>query len=85
LILADAEGSNAARSHSFELQLQEQLSDRYGLSVTVCHYPTGCSKGNPIEHRLFSQISLNWADKPLRSLDIMLNALRGTTPDWLNG
>jgi hypothetical protein len=47
--------------------------------VTVCHYPTGCSKWNPIEHRLFSQISLNWAGKPLRSLDIMLNALRGTT------
>jgi Rhodopirellula transposase DDE domain len=47
--------------------------------VTVCHYPTGCSKWNPIEHRLFSQISLNWAGKPLRSLDIMLNSMRGTT------
>ncbi len=79
LILADAGGSNGARSRSFKLQLQEQLSDRYGLSVTVCHYPTGCSKWNPIEHRLFSQISLNWAGKPLRSLDIMLNAIRGTT------
>jgi hypothetical protein len=47
--------------------------------VTVCHYPTGCSKWNPIEHRLFSQISLNWAGKPLRNLDIMLNYIRGTT------
>jgi hypothetical protein len=79
LILADAGGSNGARTRSFKLHLQEQFSDRYGLSVTVCHYPTGCSKWNPIEHRLFSQISLNWAGKPLRSLDIMLNALRGTT------
>ncbi len=79
LILADAGGSNGARTRSFKLQLQEQFSDRYGLSVTVCHYPTGCSKWNPIEHRLFSQISLNWAGKPLRSLDIMLNSLRGTT------
>ena len=59
--------------------MQEQLSDRYGLSVTVCHYPTGCSKWNPIEHRLFSQISLNWAGKPLRSLDTMLKYIRGTT------
>ena len=47
--------------------------------MTVCHYPTGCSKWNPIEHRLFSQISLNWAGKPLRSLDIMLKYIRGTT------
>ena len=62
-----------------QLHLQEQLSERYGISVTVCHYPTGCSKWNPIEHRLFSQISLNWAGKPLRNLDIMLNYIRGTT------
>ena len=79
LILADAGGSNGCRTRSFKLHLQEQLSDRYGISVTVCHYPTGCSKWNPIEHRLFSQISLNWAGKPLRSLDIMLNYIRGTT------
>ena len=45
----------------------------------VCHYPTECSKWNPIEHRLFSQISLNWAGKPLRSLEIMLNYICGTT------
>jgi hypothetical protein len=79
LILADAGGSNGCRTRSFKLHLQEQLSDRYRLSVTVCHYPTGCSKWNPIEHRLFSQISLNWAGKPLRSLDTMLNSIRGTT------
>jgi len=79
LILADAGGSNSYRTRSFKLHLQEQLSDRYGLSVTVCHYPTGCSKWNPIEHRLFSQISLNWAGKPLRSLDTMLKYIRGTT------
>ena len=79
LILADARGSNGCRSRSFKLHLQKQLSDRYGVTVTVCHYPTGCSKWNPIEHRLFSQISLNWAGKPLRSLEIMLNYIRGTT------
>ena len=39
----------------------------------------GCSKWNPIEHRLFSQISLNWAGKPLRSLDTMLSYIRGTS------
>ncbi len=78
LILADAGGSNGCRSRSFKLHLQEQLSDRYGLTVTVGHYPTGCSKWNPIEHRLFSQISLNWAGKPLRNLQTLLNYIRGT-------
>jgi len=66
------------RTASVKQHLQEQRSPRYGLTVTVCHYPTGCSKWNPIEHRLFSQISLNWAGKPLRSLDTMLNYIRGT-------
>jgi Rhodopirellula transposase DDE domain len=79
LILADAGGSNGYRSRSFKLYLQERVSDRYGLTVSVCHYPTGCSKWNPIEHRLFSYISLNWAAKPLRTLETMLNFLRGTT------
>jgi hypothetical protein len=79
LILADAGGSNGCRPRLWKQQVQEQLSDRLGLSVTVCHYPTGCSKWNPIEHRLFSHISLNWAGKPLRSWDIVLGYIRGTT------
>ena len=39
----------------------------YALAVTVAHYPTGASKRNPIEHRLFSEVSRNWADEPLDS------------------
>jgi hypothetical protein len=69
LILADAGGSNRCRSRVWKAQLQEQLADAWGLEVTVCHYPSGCSKWNPIEHRLFSYISLNWAGKPLRTFD----------------
>ncbi len=79
LIVADAGGSNGCRPRLWKAQLQSQLSDRLGLSVTVCHYPTGCSKWNPIEHRLFSQISLNWAGQPLRTVETMLGYLRDTT------
>ena len=79
LILADSGGSNGYRPRLWKQQLQEQLSDRYGLTVVVCHYPTGCSKWNPIEHRLFSYISLNWVGCPLRSFETLLNYLRGTT------
>jgi hypothetical protein len=81
LILADGGGSNSARSRVWKQQLQEQLCDRFGLTVTVCHYPTGCSKWNPVEHRLFGPISSNWAGHPLATWDTLLGYLRGTTTE----
>lgn len=81
LILADAGGSNSCRFRGWKQQLQQNFCDRYGMKVTVCHYPTGCSKWNPIEHRLFSQISINWAGKPLRTYETMLSYIRGTTTE----
>ena len=65
LILADSGGSNGARCRAWKYALQEQLVDPYQLGVTVCHYPTGASKWNPVEHRLFSEISKHWAGQPL--------------------
>jgi Rhodopirellula transposase DDE domain len=79
LILADGGGGNGYRSKAWRWNLQEKICNRYRLTVTVCHYPPGCSKWNPVEHRLFSQISNNWAGTPLRSLAIMLGYIRGTT------
>ncbi len=79
LVLADAGGSNGCRLRLWKQQLQERLCDRLGLTVTVCHYPTGCSKWNPIEHRLFGPISLNWAGIPLRTWEGLLALIRGTT------
>ena len=79
LILADGGGSNGCRTRLWKQQLQQQLCDSLGLTVTVCHYPTGCSKWNPIEHRLFGPISLAWAGYPLRTWETMLAYLRGTT------
>ena len=35
--------------------------------------------GNPIEHRLFSQISKNWAAEPLDSYEKALKCMRTTT------
>ena len=39
----------------------------------------GTSKWNKIEHRLFSQISLNWRAKPLTSVLVIINLIRATT------
>jgi Rhodopirellula transposase DDE domain len=78
LILADAGGSNGCRPRLWKLRVQERLADAFGLTVTVCHYPRGASKYNPVERRLFSPISCNWAGEPLRSFAIMLSCIRGT-------
>ncbi|NUQ84477.1 MAG: hypothetical protein HUU11_07175 [Anaerolineales bacterium] len=53
--------------------------ERFGLILTVCHYPTGASKWNPIEPRLFNEISKTWAGCPLRTLRTIL-AKPGPTP-----
>jgi len=79
LILADSGGGNSCRARAWKLNLQEKLCDTFGLTATVCHYPTGCSKWNPVEHRLFSYISTNWQGKPLKTLEIMLGYIRGTS------
>lgn len=79
LILADGGGSNGPRNRAWKQGLQERLCDAHGIAVTVCHYPTGASKWNPIEHRLFSEISKNWAGKPLESYETIVNYARSTS------
>ena len=77
LIQADGGGSNGYRSRVWKMGLQH-LADEFGLIITVTHYPTGASKWNPIEHRMFNLISANWAGEPLASYQLMLNFIRGT-------
>jgi hypothetical protein len=79
LILADGGGGNGYNLRTWKKDLQDRLCDAFGLTVTVSHYPPGCSKWNPVEYRLFSHISMNWAGHPLRNLDVMLGFIRGTT------
>lgn len=78
-ILADGGGSNSATSRAWKYGLQTRLCNRHGLTVTVAHYPPGASKWNPIEHRLFSEISKNWAARPLDSYETILRYIRSTT------
>ena len=91
LILADSGGSNGAHCRAWKLALQEKLVDAYQLGVTVCHYPTGASKWNPIEHRLFSEISKHWSGQPLTDYETIVRLIRGTRTQtglvvnsWLN-
>src|ERR1019366_9034658 len=78
-ILADGGGSNGSRCRAWKKALQDTICTPLGLKVSVSHYPPGTSKWNPIEHRLFTQISRNWAGDPLTDIDKALNFIRTTT------
>ncbi len=78
LITADGGGSNGSRVRLWKIALQE-LADELGIPITVCHYPPGTSKWNPIEHKMFSQISINWRGKPLRTFNDVVQYIRSTT------
>lgn len=77
LIEADGGGSNDCRRWEWKVALQN-LADETGLILTVTHYPPGASKWNPIEHRMFSLISENWAAEPLSSYAKILTFIRRT-------
>ena len=77
-ILADGGGSNSSTARAWKFNLQHRLCNQHGLRVTVAHYPPATSKWNPIEHRLFCEISKNWAGRPLDNYETILNYLRTT-------
>lgn len=78
LLLADCGGANGPRAGAWKVELQ-RLADARGVTITVLHYPPGASKWNPVEHRLFSRISQNWAGQPLVSYAAILRLIRATT------
>jgi len=77
LITADAGGSNSSKGKLWKKSLQD-LSNKTGLEITVCHFPPGTSKWNKIEHRLFCHISQNWRGKPLTSREVVVNLIAST-------
>ena len=70
LMLCDGGGSNNCRHHIFKEDLQ-RLANAIGLPIRVAHYPTHCSKYNPIEHRLFPHVTRAWSGVVFRSLEIV--------------
>jgi hypothetical protein len=78
LILSDAGGANSYRRYGWKIELQNQFSSKFGIQITVCHYPPGCSKWNPIEHKVFSFISINWSGRVLDSVETALNLINST-------
>lgn len=77
LITADCGGSNGHRNRLWKIELQ-QLANKTGMTIEVCHYPPGTSKWNKIEHRLFCHITRNWRGVPLETLEIVVHLVGST-------
>jgi len=80
LITADAGGSNGYRLRTWKVELA-RLAAEIGRDITVVHYPSGASKWNKIEHRLFSFISINWRGRPLTDYQVIIETIAATTTE----
>jgi hypothetical protein len=56
LLLLDCGGSNSASKYIFKHDLQAVVN-QIGVEIRVAHYPSYCSKYNPIERRFFPHVS----------------------------
>jgi hypothetical protein len=77
LITADAGGCHSYRYRPWKAELAVFAAET-GLTITVCHFPPGTSKWNKIEHRLFSQITMNWRGRPLTGHEVVVATIAST-------
>jgi len=69
LVLCDCGGSNGNRQHLFKEELCYLAADLQ-MDLQVAHYPPGCSKYNPIEHRLFCHVSRSLQAVVLKTIEV---------------
>lgn len=69
LLLCDCGGSNGYRQHRFKEELCYLAADM-DCDIRVAHYPPGCSKYNPIEHRMFCHVTRSLQSVVLKTIDI---------------
>lgn len=78
LLLCDCGGSNSANRYIFKHDLQ-LLADTIGIEIRVAHYPSYCSKYNPIERRLFPHIGRACAGMLFDTVDTVVDLMRKAT------
>lgn len=77
LWLVDAGGSNNYRHHIFKQDV-ETLAGEIGLPIRVAHYPTYCSKYNPIERRFFPHVTRACQGMLLDTIETAVRLMRKT-------
>ena len=75
LLLCDCGGSNGANQHLFKQDLQTLVND-IGVEIRVAHYPSYCSKYNPIEHRFFPHVGRACQGKLFDTLETVVRLMR---------
>jgi hypothetical protein len=70
MILCDGGGSNSS-DHYIVKQDLCKLANAIDMNLLIVHYPPYCSKYNPIEHRLFSQITRTWQGVPFYNIQFV--------------
>lgn len=78
LIFCDGGGANGYRHFRFKQCLQI-LAKNIGIKITIVHYPPYCSKYNPIERRLFSQVHRTMKSSILTDLEQMKTIIEQTS------
>ena len=77
LVLCDCGGSNGYRLSRFKQDLCELAAD-LGRNIQVAHYPPGCSKYNPIEHRMFCHVTRSLRATVLKTVEIARDLMART-------
>ena len=77
LITADGGGSNGSRCRPWKVERQG-LADESGLSASACHFPSGTSKWNKIEHRMSCHITDNWRGRPPVGCGVVVDLIGST-------
>jgi Rhodopirellula transposase DDE domain len=75
LLLCDCGGSNSAAQHLFKQDLQNLVND-LGIEIRVAHYPSYCSKFNPIERRFFPHVARACQGMLFDTLDTVVRLMR---------
>lgn len=75
LLLCDSGGSNAAAHYIFKQDLQGLVND-IGIPIRVAHYPSYCSKFNPIERRLFPHVARACQGMLFDTMETVLRLMR---------
>jgi hypothetical protein len=75
LWLCDCGGSNAAAQYLFKQDLQTLVND-LRIEIRVAHYPSYCSKYNPIERRFFPHVARACQGMLFDSVDTVVRLMR---------
>ena len=71
----DCGGSNSANKYIFKYDLQAVV-DSIGIEIRVAHYPSYCSKYNPIERRFFPHVTRVCSGMLFDALDTAVELMR---------